>query len=200
MDLCDELEATTRAYGTPILITETVYGKLSDEWKQTCRKVDRVVAEGGSEPFDVYAANVASIEGNYWDPSIKEDVWPIVEDVEITEKRHFAMKQIETGALQKLPKKLRVIEDERWKNWVDDWNDGFEAGVELYIAGKWVAAKAALEEVLATREWDGPTQKILNYMKNSCAPGGQAPDGWEGFSRLDSPHKWVSILDSMDFQ
>lgn len=74
VDLSDVLEEQTKEYKTPILMSQAFYDQLSENWQQTCRRVDRVRWEGLSEPFDIYAANVASVEGNYFDPSIREDV------------------------------------------------------------------------------------------------------------------------------
>ena len=59
VDLADVLEANTKEYKTPILMTEQFYNQLSEPVQKTCRKVDRVIGGAATEPFDLYAANVS---------------------------------------------------------------------------------------------------------------------------------------------
>eukprot|EP01052_Picozoa_sp_SAG31_P010065 SAG31_NODE_541_length_14275_cov_6.690886_5_plen_1113_part_00 len=189
LEIAVSLERLSQLYGTPILMTEDVYRKLSPQWKQTCRKIDRVSFRLRGSTY-IYAANIANTEGNHWDPRIQEDVWPIEEDLEIVEKRQFALKQVQMGAVQELPKHLRQKEDLRWQAFVDDWNEPFEAAVDLYLAGDWPKARESFLQLQATREWDGPTRKILKYMDTN-GTAGQAPNGWGGCILGDSPEIWV---------
>jgi class 3 adenylate cyclase len=85
VDLADKLEEQTKEYKTPILMTEAFYNRLSEKMQASCRLVDRVIGGAASEPFKLYAATVASVEGstvpkpkfaNFFDPSIEEDLFP----------------------------------------------------------------------------------------------------------------------------
>ena len=71
---------------------------------------------------------MASEEGSYFDRGIKENVWP--EGVSPLEG--FKAKEGGEGAAGSDPS--------RWLEFVDPWNDDFEAAVDQYIAGDWSAA------------------------------------------------------------
>ena len=71
---------------------------------------------------------MASAEGSYFDRDIKENVWP--EGVSPLEG--FKAQEGGEGAAGSDPS--------RWLEFVDPWNDDFEAAVDQYIAGDWSAA------------------------------------------------------------
>lgn len=51
---------------------QAFYNELSENIQKGCRKVDRVKVDGIAEPFNIYAPNVANVDGNFFDPSIVE--------------------------------------------------------------------------------------------------------------------------------
>lgn len=62
---------------------------------------------------------------------------------------------------------------------VDGWNEDFEAAVESYLDRDWDAAKTQLLECLSSRPWDGPSLKLMAYMRQMGSP-----QGWQGFAEL----------------
>ena len=156
-----QLEINTKEYKTPILMTEQFYNQLSEKVQATCRKVDRVIGGAASEPFLLYAANVASADGSYFNRDIQEDVFQY--DEQGVDSDDYS------GA------------DGRWDGLVDPWNEAFEAAVDQYIAGDWSAASSGLDSCLMLREWDGPALKLQDFIRSN---GGKAPRGWKGFQEL----------------
>ncbi len=134
VELADVLEATTKIYKTPILMSEMFYMLLSENQQQTCRKVDKVQWEDG-EPFWLYAANVnCDALGNYFNPDVVDDVYELVLDEKTLQDLQFGKDGAED------PRE----NDQRWRTLVNDWNVGFEAAVDLYVDGQWPQATAAL--------------------------------------------------------
>lgn len=141
VDLADVLEATTKIYKTPILMSEIFWMLLSPEQQQTCRKVDKVQYEDG-EPFWLYAANVACDRaGNYFEENTFDDVMPIEIDAALQQKLTFG--KIDGSEDPR-------ANDERWRTLIHDWNQTFEQGVDAYVAGDWSKAKDLLVRLFAT--------------------------------------------------
>lgn len=170
VDLADVLEATTKIYKTPILMSEIFWMLLSPEQQQTCRKVDKVQYEDG-EPFWLYAANVACDRaGNYFEENTFDDVMPIEIDAALQQKLTFG--KIDGSEDPR-------ANDERWRTLIHDWNQTFEQGVDAYVAGDWSKAKDLLNEGLSERPWDGPSKKLLGYMEENSV------SSWKGYAALD---------------
>jgi class 3 adenylate cyclase len=163
VDLSDVLEIQTKEYKAPILMSEAFFNQLSEPVQKTCRKVDRVLAGAASEPFMLYAANVASVDGSFFDRGIEEDVFVTDEQGE------------EDGTAD------ASGADGRWDALVDPWNDEFETAVDAYIAGDWAAASKSLSASLDERPWDGPALKLQEFIR---ANGGKAPRGWKGYQEI----------------
>jgi len=169
VDLSDVLEASTKVYKVPILVSQAFYNELSENIQKGCRKVDRVKVDGIAEPFNIYAPNVANVDGNFFDPSIVEDVY----EIELSDEQTVALTFGKDGAED--PRE----NDERWRLLVDGWNEDFEAAVESYLDRDWDAAKTQLLECLSSRPWDGPSLKLMAYMRQMGSP-----QGWQGFAEL----------------
>ena len=138
VELADVLEAATKVYKTPILMTEMFYMLLSENQQQTCRKVDKIQWEDG-EPFWLYAANMScDALGNYFNPDVVDDVYEIAIDERAQQNLMFGKDGAEN------PRE----NDERWRKLVNEWDAGFEAAVDLYVDGKWPEAQAALVSTL----------------------------------------------------
>lgn len=52
--LSDELEASTKLFGTPLLMSGYVYDLMTDETKAKCRQVDKVKIPGSSGKFRLF--------------------------------------------------------------------------------------------------------------------------------------------------
>jgi hypothetical protein len=55
--MAGRLEAGTKEYGVPMLITEDVY-KLMTENRKHLRLIDRVMFEGNAEPTNLYTVDL----------------------------------------------------------------------------------------------------------------------------------------------
>ena len=101
-----------------------------------------------TEPFDIYVANVANVEGNFFDPTIKEWVYSkmwLPETGEYGEPPKTKQVYGQDAAPAAAPDQMELL--------VDDWNTNFEEAVGQYIDGDWPTATAGLQACLAERPW-----------------------------------------------
>jgi class 3 adenylate cyclase len=56
--MASRLEAATKQYGVPLLISSAVYEKLTVEMKQFCRNIDRVTVKGSNQPIGLYTVDL----------------------------------------------------------------------------------------------------------------------------------------------
>lgn len=66
------------------------------------------------------------------------------------------------------------------KNFVEYYNQG----MDLYVEGKWVAARQSLNRCRELKPSDIPTQMLLEFMEANKV-GEEAPEGWKGFHPLN---------------
>jgi hypothetical protein len=105
VQMVEAIMALTKVYDVPIILTGPVFDRLSDEWKQTCRKIDRVHAKGYGieDAFWIYTPNIASVDGNYFDPSIKEDLAELDDwDDDQLAERQVAKAKLKAGIISKV--------------------------------------------------------------------------------------------------
>jgi class 3 adenylate cyclase len=54
----ERLESSTKAYGVPLLISGTLYSKLTRATRNFCRQVDWVTMVGSDEPVRFYTVDI----------------------------------------------------------------------------------------------------------------------------------------------
>lgn len=59
--MASRLEAATKQYGTPILMSHQFTNCLSPAAHRLCRQIDRVTVKGSKEPVDLYTFDVSDI-------------------------------------------------------------------------------------------------------------------------------------------
>ena len=58
VNMASRLEAATKQYGVPILVSGSVYDLLSKNVAVYCRKIDRVTVKGSLKPMRLYTPEV----------------------------------------------------------------------------------------------------------------------------------------------
>jgi len=166
VNMASRLEAATKQFGTPILISDSIYSLLSDPTRRLCRLVDRVTVKGSAHPVRLYTFDVPDIASRGGTLPDDTAVWDQQASTE-----HFFSRLVPpstTRAFRLLHKKA----------------------VELYLGGpdgchaNWVGAVVALRQCLEQRPEDGPSQAVLHVIQSSCQADGSAPAGWPGYRAL----------------
>ena len=163
------LEAATKQFETPLLISGHLRDILSFPMQEICREIDHVTVKGSIKPMRLYTI---TIDSNNMVP--KDD--PLL---------HFAIKDkkaIRDNLRKELFAKLfsgnmttwdEFHKDEDFKElrqFVDyDFEKTFATAYKAYIRGDWHTAGTHLDNLIKIRPLDGPTRnlyKIVNIKNN----------------------------------
>jgi class 3 adenylate cyclase len=62
VNMASRLEAATKQYGTAILLSDSIFGLMSEPIQSQCRLVDRVTVKGSQQPVSLYTYDVPDIK------------------------------------------------------------------------------------------------------------------------------------------
>jgi len=196
VNIASRLEAATKQYGVPMLLSEHFARLLSPSVRDQCRTLDRVTLKGSAQPLGLvtydtepaFIAPPAPVVDSYGRlraaaalPRRSSGRQPGASQPDLPPGGKWASGAEElarSGDLQELRRTVTPA-----------FLDAFRAGYELYSAGRWAEAREALSGTLEGRVWpagvpsapDGPSAALLSAM---AAHGYKAPPGWEGYREL----------------
>jgi len=181
VNISARLEAATKQYGVPILISGQIYEMLTPFVKKFCREIDIVTVKGSVLPIKLFTVDL-DVTGL----KIKSCKYVHIEngkrkDARLRERKRFhkrVLDGIETS--QSCYTKYKDLELMR-----ASISEGFlkqhEEGYKNYIAGNWNQAIECFKKALVLRPKDGPTMTLLGYMETH---NGIAPATWKGYRVL----------------
>jgi len=198
VNLSARLEAATKQFDVPILISERFVNACGASVARACRQIDRVTVKGSEEPMGVFTFDVA------------RDAAPAPDAPEDPE-RLFTQKLTQKRARQGVPDAASNegtnVQSHSFYKYDDafaehpdlvamrrgvteEFLEKFRAAFALYQEGRWAEAAAALRPA-AAGAWrrdakgrpveDGPAKALLRHME-ACAF--EAPADWSGFRAL----------------
>lgn len=175
VNMASRLEAATKQFRTPILISEDFASILSPDVRRKCRQIDRVTVKGSIKPMGLLTFDVD--DQKIPDPDISQGVYSSAED----ETLSFDVDKKYRAEFEEHPDITNV-------HAVDDaYLRKFEEGYRAYEDGKWDLAKEIItacqkrNDVLGQPTEDGPSTSLLEVM---AAHNFKAPEGWNGFREL----------------
>lgn len=176
VNLASRLEAATKQYGVPLLISREFAQELSPAAQKYLRLLDRVTVKGSKHPMELYTFDVSFIPEQFGDA--QHNIEPR------TAKERKALKTAPEPPIHvdfaSDPAVLALQ-----AGLPDDFFECFEAGVQAYLEGDWPTSRRHLQEVLD--HWkpeDGPSKTLLRVMERMGQPNGAAPADWQGFRAL----------------
>jgi class 3 adenylate cyclase len=180
VNLASRLEAATRQYGVPLLISGQLHSLLSNEAKKHMRRVDRVEVKGSKFPMDMYTCDCDVSK-------LTEDKQP--EIIDKKEARVMAMIEREKLKARAWREEYNVsdffIDDEDLFSMRSSANPDFyvvwDRALQMYTEGNWREAKELFNQCMAIKAKDGPSQTLMRYMEEHNF---EAPGGWTGFRAL----------------
>ena len=169
VNMAARLEAATKAYAVPILISGSLYKYFTRKTKQNCRQVDWVVMSGSDEPVRLFTVDV--------DPSVLplEEEQPYMNPREKKIKRvHDRIKRnnLRTSAFEntfevsstfETNADLKMMREGLKKEFFVAYDKAFN----LYVKGQWQEAKDLFQEALQHRPDDKPTKNLLEFMEQT---------------------------------
>ena len=170
VNVASALEASTKAYGVPLLISGTLFQVFSEPVQKYCRQVDRVFIRGHSEPLPLYTSDCEFSEfqpGKHADRSKT-----FFRKKRKALKRDLEKMSLTTEEIYRSSQELRMMR----RGFSAEFFEKFDSAFEFYLHGSWINAKSTFEEVLQIRPKDGPSQALLDYMAEF---GFICPSGWK---------------------
>ena len=170
VNLASALEASTKAYGVPLLISGNLYEMFCSKVQGYCRKIDVIKIKGISSPISIYTSDCefSHFQQGRFVNRKKEN---------FMKKRNLLRKKLMAGEIstEALFEKSRELALMR-RGFSDKFFKDFEKGVQAYVDGNWIKAKAKLEKAMTARVKDGPSLAILNYISEFEY---NAPSNWD---------------------
>jgi class 3 adenylate cyclase len=180
VNLASRLEALTKFYGVPLLMSGNFAQELSMDAQRFLRLIDRVTVKGSKVPVELYTFDIVRVPETFG------------EDVENLEPR--TLEQLERNRFSQEPMINIDFESDvgvlfLQEGLEDAFFDKFHAGVRAYIRGEWDTARDLVIEAQTRYRpgGDGPTKALLHTMdKLGAGPDKLAPPDWKGVHVLDS--------------
>ena len=157
VNMAARLEAATKQFRTPLLLSEDFYDRLSSQARKRCRQIDKVTVKGSLQPMGLFTCDIVNFIPHFAEPEVLSDGTRAPFDFDGQE-----MNAVQAG----LP---------------DGFFDKCKDAMQLYLAGDWELCKQQLEEILVTKPEDGPTVSLLAVLEGY---GYKAPENWKGFREL----------------
>ena len=180
VNMASRLEAATKQYGVPLLISGALYEKCSKPVKELMRHIDKVTVKGSKLPMDFYTIDC--------DISKLPECTPKqLTKAEIRKRRQNSKKEIYRKIIEEEGKASALFETDKDLKAMTSGNgkgpfyELFKAGFQAYLSGDWSAAKRKLEECLNLRPDDGPTHTIYEVLKENDFI---TPEEWKGYREL----------------
>jgi len=181
VNICSRLQAATKQYGVPLLISGHVYQMLSNYVKKYCREIDTVTVKGSVLPIKLYTVDV-----NTQALRPKECKYEKIESGQKRATRLKKRKAFHEDILKgrKTSRMLYASDKD-----LDLMRAGistaflrqFEKGYKYYIDGDWFYASECFKKALVLSPNDGPTFTLLQYMEMHKTI---APPTWQGYRML----------------
>lgn len=182
VNIASRLEAATKQYGVPLLISSDLYRNFSEEIQSFCRKIDVVTLKGSAIPLGLYTIDI-DVEDlppeknhNLIDKNAIFDKHRMKKEAiqNFYDKKEFKSKEI-FCADKDIKLLMRYFEGQIKSN------EKFHLGLNCYLSGDWEEAKKYFTDFLLERINDGPASALIDFMKKY---NWIKPEGWPGYREL----------------
>ncbi|GIL51039.1 hypothetical protein Vafri_7149 [Volvox africanus] len=176
VNMAARLEAATKQFGVPLLLSEDFVECLSNDVRSKVRQIDCVTVKGSTQPMGLFT----------YDIDLEVVPEPSTEEVEAGDD----------SPVEELMWRSYLCSNEWQENpdLIDSWGvdedfkEDFDRGFHAYRTGNWPEAQRWLEitrtarrDDAGTTRVDGPSDVLLRYMAGYHYT---APPGWRGYREL----------------
>jgi TolA-binding protein len=170
VNLASRLEAATKQYRVPLLMSDAFVSGLSGSIQSTCRRVDRVTFKGSSEPMTIYYQDTEPFQNLKMKPDNYGDLMTATswENKEEIEKLGIDL----TATLKALQSDKNLL-----------IRDVYDVAFNAYLDGEWGKSKVLFHLWLEKFPGDTIIQLIVNYLMSHNF---ECPKSWAGFHILSA--------------
>jgi len=184
VSIASSVEAATKVYRVPIIVSQTVIEKASPRMGGKCRLIDRVIIKGSTAPIGLYSLDLdedcLSIEQSrdtrlQWNMRTRFKARQFLEAEKQVRMSHD-VKMVNEFEGNNVFKQMR-------QRYTVEFLQLFHAGFQNYTHGEWQVARRLLSEARTMLQGvdDGPCQALLRFMETREF---KAPVGWTGIREL----------------
>lgn len=181
VNMASRLEAATKQYGVPLLISSELHRVLSKKTQRYCREIDRVTVKGSNKPIGLFTVDVdiailiPSEEKGYTKMELKEK--HRIAKANVLESVFSNEESIKASSFFDIDKDLMRMTE----NVFGVFRNTFSEAFDNYVRGDWGACKTQLDLCFNQRPDDGPSTTLSAVLKEHNY---MAPPDWKGFRVL----------------
>jgi len=183
VSLASSIEAATKVYQVPILVSQDVVDHQGSAMADKCRLIDRVQMKGSATPIRLYSLDLDYLSLTVDAPRNSNMKWNLRERfkvrqfLEVEKQRKCEVEMAEEFDASRDICKMR-------RRYNTGFLQMFHMGFQNYINGEWQVARRLLtnaREMLNGMD-DGPSKALLQFMEHPH--DFQAPPSWVGIREL----------------
>ena len=175
VNMASRLEAATKQYGVPLLLSGSLFECLTEHTATYCRHLDTVMVKGSLREERLYTSDL-----DMQDLGLSVDL-PYTKVLAVQKRNGLLTriheKDFDATSLMDRGKDL----DQLRRKFTGEFLETFETGVQQYLHGNWPAARRQLEQALAVLPNDGPSLALQTVMSEW---GWEVPGDWPGYRVL----------------
>lgn len=183
VNMSARLEAATKQYGVPLLISGDMYEVFTPEIKGICREIDKVTVKGSIQPMrlftvDINTENLTELNYNLKDMAIKDKK-------RIRDRERKNLWALITSRQRQAHQIMFADRDfkELREHFDAAFATKFDAAYRQYLGGDWKQSHDGILECLQMtgHAEDGPCLTIKSILEEG---GCMAPSDWPGYRAL----------------
>jgi len=200
VNISSRLEAATKQFGVPILVSGEIVDTMTPTFREECRHIDCVTVKGSKRPMHLWTVDLNADALRSSTGKVKADTKE--KQLAASDPDHYkaymAHKKLKESKRKAMRKRgfwnpdndiagmfqtdvdLRSMRAYIPKGFVGRFNEAFSC----YEKGSWIEARDMLDKLkdeLPGPAEDGPSLVLLNHMRDFNY---QAPPDWEGYRIL----------------
>lgn len=171
VNIAARLEAATKQFKTPLLLSHVFVDELSAPARKLCRMIDKVTVKGSVEPLGLYTFDIMTYPKAFAEPVFAVHFSEKAGAAPVHERKRWDWAEAQ-----------QVVSDIQKQEGVNPrYFPVFQEAVEFYLKGDWASSAEKLKEVLTLKPDDGPTLALYGVLERRMFT---KPEGWDGCREL----------------
>ena len=183
VNMASRLEAASKQYGVPLLVSGDFYEVMTSETQTLCREIDTVTVKGSIKPVRLFTVDVETDALN----EVRDRFMRLPNQMK--KREHERERQDTWTKLERSRKTTKMIID-RDSDIIEMRQGQNQAFLKLFVQayayykqGLFEDAHEMLKMALEVNPKDGPSKTLLEVIEDH---GKKAPEGWQGYRALTS--------------
>jgi Adenylate and Guanylate cyclase catalytic domain len=183
VNLASRLEAATKQYGVPLLLSSELYSLLSKKTRFFLRQIDHVTVKGSRTPIGLFTID---LDNEVLVPSQRKIGRKKNEKINHMMKKNYMMEtaleeKYKVGNLFDLEEDLALMTAALHKENFANFRKIFNEGFNFYLKGEFKNALEYFKEGIKIKgSDDGPSKALIHFLEENL----ENLDNWKGYREL----------------